>query len=83
MFTPANTVNLCKQVLHKVEDYDAVIGKALQEGATLQLAWRVDARLDWVWQQDDVLGRYRDWAVLYGLALRQVCRTVELAEILA
>ena len=72
IFTPNNTVNLCKQVLHKVEDYDAVIGKALSEGASLQLAWRVDARLDWVWQTEDVLGKQREWVVLYGLSIRQV-----------
>lgn len=65
-------MNLCKQVLHSAEDYDAVIGKALTEGSSLRLAWRVDARLDWVWQTADVTGKHRDWAVLYGLSLKQV-----------
>lgn len=71
IFTPTNTVDLCKQVLDSLEDYDAVIGRAVENGASLQLAWRMDARLDWVWQPDDVTGRYRDWAVLYGLSIRQ------------
>lgn len=57
-----------------MEDYDAVIGKALEEGSTLQLAWRVDTRLDWIWQNEDVMGMPRDWAVLYGLAIKQVRR---------
>lgn len=66
-------MDLCKRVLNSVEEYDAVIGKALAEGSSLQLAWRVDARLDWVWQTEDVTGKPRDWAVLYGLPLKQVC----------
>jgi hypothetical protein len=72
VFKPVNTLSLCKQVLHEVGDYDAVIGKALEDGASLQLAWRMDARLDWIWQPEDVLGKYREWVVLYGLAIRQV-----------
>ena len=80
VFTPTNTVNLCKQVLDAVEDYDAVIGRALETGASLQLAWRVDARLDWVWQPDDVTGKYRDWAVLYGLSIRQVRSAVLVSQ---
>ena len=63
---------MCKHVLKEVEEYETLIGEALANGASLQLAWRVDARLDWVWQPEDVTGRYRDWAVLYGLSLRQV-----------
>ncbi|GJE98302.1 hypothetical protein PsYK624_145290 [Phanerochaete sordida] len=78
IFTPENTVNLCKQVLHKVEDYDAVIGKAIHEGASLQLAWRVDAKLDWIWQAEDVTGQHRDWAVLYGLSIKQAGKPAHL-----
>lgn len=72
VFTPSNTVGLCKNVLKKVEDYDEVIGGEIKHGASLELAWRMDTRLDWVWQPEDVLGNRRDWAVLYGLALKQV-----------
>ena len=64
VFTPTNTVNLCKRVLRGIDDYDEAIGRALEDGATLQLAWRVDARLDWVWHSDDVVGGRRDWMVL-------------------
>lgn len=38
----------------------------------MELAWRVGAKLDWIWQLHDLQGRPRDWAVLYGLALNQV-----------
>lgn len=38
----------------------------------MELAWRRGAKLDWVWQPNDLHGRPRDWAVLYGLALNQV-----------
>lgn len=69
---PLNALSLCKQALRRVEDYDEVIGRAIQNGASLELAWRMDTRLDWVWQTEDLLGNKRDWAVAYGLALKQV-----------
>jgi len=37
----------------------------------LELAWRIDTALDWVWQTEDVEGKAREWAVLCGLALKQ------------
>ena len=72
VFDPANAVGLCKRVLRKAEDYDEAVGRAIEDGATLELAWRMDTRLDWVWQSEDLVGKKRDWAVLYGLALKQV-----------
>lgn len=72
VFTPTNIKDLSNQVLRQAPDYDEVIGKVVREGGTLELAWRMDTRLDWVWQPYDLLGDKRDWAVLYGLAIKQV-----------
>ena len=47
--------------------------RRIGEGLSLRLAWRMGAKLDWVWQIHDLHGRPRDWAVLYGIALNQVC----------
>jgi hypothetical protein len=48
------------------------IERELQAGGKLALAWRFGAQLDWVWQEEDVEGNPRPWAVLLGLSLQQV-----------
>ncbi|KAI0699107.1 Pleckstrin homology domain-containing protein [Cytidiella melzeri] len=70
VFTPANIISLCDHVLRRANDYNEVIGKVIEKGGSLELAWRMDTRLDWVRQSFDLLGSPRSWAVLYGLALR-------------
>ena len=72
VFTPNNTVNLCKKVLKKVDDYEEMMERVVDSASSLGLAWRIDTQIDWVWHKDDVEGKIRDWAVLYGLALKQV-----------
>jgi len=52
--------------------WKAVIGRELQAGKKLELAWRFGGQLDWVWQEQDVEGNPRPWAVLSGLSLWQV-----------
>ncbi|KAF8840746.1 hypothetical protein BDN67DRAFT_1002755 [Paxillus ammoniavirescens] len=47
------------------------IERELQAGRKLALAWRFGAQLDWVWQEEDVEGNARPWAVLLGLSLQQ------------
>ncbi|KAI0345763.1 hypothetical protein BDW22DRAFT_1324984 [Trametopsis cervina] len=71
LFTPSNILSLCNKTFRQVDDYDEVIGRAIDSGGILELAWRMDSRLDWIWQPYDLLGRKRDWAVLYGLAMKQ------------
>ena len=44
----------------------------LERGVRLGLAWRMNTNLDWIWLDEDVRGNPRYWAVLYGLALKQV-----------
>lgn len=72
VFERRNIVNLCQKSLRTVQDYDVVIARIMAEGSTLELAWRWGTNLDWVWQCDDVEGKYRDWAILCGLAMTQV-----------
>ena len=82
MFTTENLVDLCTKALRKVEDYDEVIGQAEEDGVHIGLAWRMGIRLDWIWQKTDLDGRVKEWAVLYGFALKQVSlfRTFGLVE---
>ena len=71
-FCHDNLVALCMRTLSTVRDWEAIIKKRLAEGAHMELAWRFDSNLDWVWWHDDIHGRPRSWAVLAGLALNQV-----------
>ena len=72
IFDRANLLNLCERRLRDTRDYHEAIERELSEGATLEFAWCFDAYLDWVWQLEDVQGRSRQWAVLYGLSMKQV-----------
>ncbi|KAL4250079.1 hypothetical protein ABKN59_004898 [Abortiporus biennis] len=71
VFTHSNVTKLCQEGLETVPEYENLIERYLRAGSTLELAWRIDTVLDWVWQLNDVKGKYRDWAVLCGLALKQ------------
>ena len=72
-FTKANLVELCVKALGRIQDWKMLIQRQLEMGAQLELAWRMGTQLDWVWWQEDIEGKEREWAVLAGLALSQVC----------
>ncbi len=71
-FRHDNLVALCTKTLSTVRDWEVIIKKRLAEGAHMELAWRLDTNLDWIWWLDDIHDRPRSWAVLAGLALNQV-----------
>ena len=71
-FTRSNVLALCRRALRRGRQHDLYIQRILTDGASLELAWRIDTALDWVWQTEDVEGKTREWAVLCGLALKQV-----------
>ncbi|KAG6830694.1 hypothetical protein H0H92_015170 [Tricholoma furcatifolium] len=71
IFHRDNIITLCTTSLASVPDWRALIEREIKEGKELQLAWRRDTNLDWIWLDDDVDGRERLWEVLYGFALRQ------------
>ncbi|KAF8158329.1 Pleckstrin homology domain-containing protein [Crassisporium funariophilum] len=73
-FSRENVISLCMESLHEVPDWKYVLEREIKQGKSLQLAWRVNANLDWVWLEEDVLGKTRDWAVLCGLAFKQAPR---------
>ncbi|RDB17902.1 Meiotically up-regulated gene 56 protein [Hypsizygus marmoreus] len=66
-----NIIALCKKSLRSVGDWNNLIEREVMKGKVLELAWRVDTNLDWIWREDDVDGESRPWAVLCGLALKQ------------
>lgn len=52
-------------------DWKHVVEREIAAGTTLELAWNLEAKLDWVWKEEDVMGQPRPWAVLCGLAMQQ------------
>jgi len=68
-----NAIVLCINALRSVPGWTDLIEREVKEGKSLELAWRMDTNLDWIWLSDDVDGEERKWAVMCGLALKQVC----------
>ncbi|TRM63952.1 Pleckstrin homology domain-containing protein [Schizophyllum amplum] len=69
-----NLIALCMKSLRNADDFKSVVERALDKGDRLELAWRMDTNLDWIWLDEDVRGDPRYWAVLCGLALKQASR---------
>lgn len=72
IFARENLIKLCMKSLSAVPDWELILQRRLEEGAKLELAWRVDTHLDWIWWADDIDGQRRDWAVLSGISLNKV-----------
>jgi len=71
VFSRDNVIRLCMDSLRSVPDWKNVIERQMAKGQTLQLAWRADTNIDWIWLQHDAYRDPRRWAVLCGLALNQ------------
>ncbi|KAG1742396.1 uncharacterized protein EDB91DRAFT_1279626 [Suillus paluster] len=79
MFSRRNIIDIVRKSLgsscnsHEVisRDWKHVVEREIAAGTTLELAWSFEAKLDWVWKEEDVMGQSRPWAVLCGLAMQQ------------
>ncbi|EEB92094.1 hypothetical protein MPER_09448, partial [Moniliophthora perniciosa FA553] len=71
VFTRENVVNLCIESLSHLRDFQYLVERHRAEGRVFQLAWRRETHLDWIWLDEDVDGRPRDWAVLCGLLMQE------------
>ncbi|KAJ3827599.1 Pleckstrin homology domain-containing protein [Lentinula raphanica] len=76
IFSRENLIALCVQSLRAVPDWKYLIERQLAEGDVLQLCWRQGSYLDWIWLNEDVEGRPRDWVVICGLALKQTMTSI-------
>ena len=83
LFKRENVISLCKESLRSVPDWKVFMEREIKEGKSLQLAWRLDANLDWVWLETDVFGETRDWSVLCGLVFKQACELFKVSAFLA
>lgn len=75
LFRRENVIKMCMELLPVVPDWQYLVEGEFKKGKSLQLAWRVNANLDWVWLETDIEGNERDWAVLCGLAFKHVRQT--------
>ncbi|KAG5650960.1 hypothetical protein H0H81_010398 [Sphagnurus paluster] len=70
VFSRENTIALCANALRSVPDWKNLMERTITNSKMLQLAWRVDTKLDWIWLDDDIEGLERQWAVLCGLVMK-------------
>ncbi|QRW06517.1 nuclear pore complex protein [Ceratobasidium sp. AG-Ba] len=70
-FTRSYLIEACGSSLRGLPDWDAMMESPVLRGSKLELAWRKESKLDWVWLEHDEQGKELDWQVLFGLALRQ------------
>ncbi|KAF9007668.1 hypothetical protein BDZ89DRAFT_965606 [Hymenopellis radicata] len=80
MFTRSNIIRLCIESLHNVSDWKEIVERQINGGKVLELAWRIDTNLDWIWLETDMYGFERPWTVLCGLALGQAHLEIRLGD---
>lgn len=68
-----NVIDLSIIGLSSLPDWSSLIQLALLQGKRLELAWRIGTNLDWIWLETDIDEKVRNWAVLCGLVVKQVC----------
>jgi len=86
MFSRRNIIDTVRKSLasscgsHEIasRDWNYVVERKIAAGTTLELAWNLEAKLDWVWKEEDVMGQPRPWAVLCGLAMQQGTKAARL-----
>ncbi|PFH53944.1 hypothetical protein AMATHDRAFT_740 [Amanita thiersii Skay4041] len=73
-FTRDNVKKLSMRILRSVPDWNSLIQQETHSGAKLELAWRSDTNLDWIWLDMDIHDKPRKWAMLCGIVSKQSSR---------
>lgn len=81
MFTKTAVIDVCLQAFKAFPQWDDLCQLSLVDGKRFELCWRYHTNVDWVWLEHDVNGLRRDWAVLFGLALKIVSKDIHLSFI--
>ncbi|EGN92139.1 hypothetical protein SERLA73DRAFT_117776 [Serpula lacrymans var. lacrymans S7.3] len=71
LFHRQNIIDLCQESLSSFPEWKHLIGSKAMEETSLELAWRMGTEIDWVWHEEGIDGKPREWAVVCGLALKQ------------
>jgi hypothetical protein len=72
MFSRSNIIALCIKSMKPIPGWSNFIDHERKKGRTLQLAWRSETHVDWVWEDQTSEVGQREWTVLFGLALKGV-----------
>lgn len=72
MFSRSNIIALCIKSMKPIPGWSNFIDREKQKGRQLQLAWRSETHVDWVWNDQTCKDQSREWTVLSGLALKNV-----------
>ena len=75
-------IRQCTNVLENSFAWKTVIELPITRGKRLELCWKMDTKLDWVWLRDYVDGVRRDWDVLFGLVIQKVGALIFIITIL-
>lgn len=70
MFSRRNIIALCARSLKPVPGWSNFVDYEKMRGRTLQLAWRAETHVDWVWIDEYTEGEQREWPVLCGVAFK-------------
>lgn len=71
--TRDRVIDLCQNSTDNVEGLANLREEhVVQKHRKLELCWRTETKLDWVWLDNDTEGKQRDDAVCYGIALQDV-----------
>lgn len=65
-------IDQCTQAMGDSFAWQTIVQMPIVNGRRLELCWRTDTTLDWIWLKDDVDGLKRDWEALFGIALQLV-----------
>lgn len=72
MFSRRNIIALCIKSMKPIPGWSNFIEHERKKGRKLQLAWRFETHVDWVWNDETCEDKQREWTVLSGLALKNV-----------
>ncbi|XP_006462707.1 hypothetical protein AGABI2DRAFT_207264 [Agaricus bisporus var. bisporus H97] len=70
MFSRRNIIALCIKSMKPIPGWSNFIEHERKKGRKLQLAWRFETHVDWVWNDETCEDKQREWTVLSGLALK-------------
>ncbi|KAH8824972.1 Pleckstrin homology domain-containing protein [Flagelloscypha sp. PMI_526] len=76
--TREHVIKLCTEALMAHTEWKSLVGHQLTLGKELELAWRMDTTLDWLWLDNDIVGDIRPWVVVCGLAFKQSTMAAQL-----
>ncbi|KAG8892497.1 hypothetical protein FRC00_011965, partial [Tulasnella sp. 408] len=64
-------VEACRESLERLRSWENLYADEIRRGRRLELCWRTGPNVEWIWRDEDIDGKQRDWNVLYYVGFRQ------------